>query len=275
MTDVLRHAARSCLSTLLASRRREWPDERFGDSALVIAPHQDDEVLGCGGTLLRKRDAGADVHLVFMTDGATSHARLMDPGRMRELRREEALEAADVLGLAPGAVTFFDYPNRELHTRLEDAAARILAILNEIGPTEVLTPWRYEPPTDHAAAFAATALALRRYSASVVVHEYPVWLWQQWPWCRPEHYQPPGRRAWWRAQLAANRALFSDFMTSVDVRDVASRKELALEQHRSQTTRLMDDPGWGVLADVCGGEFVERLFQPFEVFKTTLRSDDL
>ena len=98
--------------------------------------------------------------------------------------------------------------------------------------------------------------------------EYPVWLWQQWPWCRPEHYQPGGRLDRWRLQWRAARAL-DGFRTAVDVADVLDAKRAALAAHRSQTERLIDDPAWGVLADVADGEFLERLLVPTEIFKAT------
>src|SRR5689334_3255841 len=42
--------------------------------ALIISPHQDDEVLGCGGVIGLKREQGIPVQVVFITDGAGSHS---------------------------------------------------------------------------------------------------------------------------------------------------------------------------------------------------------
>ena len=39
---------------------------------LVVAPHQDDETLGCGGLIARKRYEGLPVHVVFITDGSAT-----------------------------------------------------------------------------------------------------------------------------------------------------------------------------------------------------------
>ncbi len=274
MAEKMRSLARSMMTAMLNGRRHDWPDEYLSRTAVVIAPHQDDEVLGCGGTILRKRDAGAEVHLVFLTDGATSHSRLMPPEKMRDIRRREALSAASVLGVDQGAVTFLDFPNRELENHLPEVADRIRAVLDDVQPAEIFTPWSGEPPRDHSAAFEATTLALRGRSEPVTLHEYPVWLWQQWPWCRPQHYQPGGRCDWWRLQWKANLALLTDFSTVVPVGDVLERKRLALAAHLSQTTRMIDDPAWGILADVSDGEFMERLLQTTEMFKTTAISSD-
>ena len=58
-----------------------WLDRRMNGpetlcrprAAMVFAPHPDDETLGCGGTVVKLRRAGVDVHIVFMTDGRHSH----------------------------------------------------------------------------------------------------------------------------------------------------------------------------------------------------------
>lgn len=268
MPELLRRLAAAALERRLRSRLREPSAASLAASALVVAPHQDDEVLGCGGTILRKRDLGAPVTLVFLTDGATSHVRLMPPQRMRELRREEALAAAARLGVAADAVHFLDLPNRELSGHVETAAARLTELLDAAAPAEVYTPWAGEPPPDHAAAHAATAAALARHGRPVVLHEYAVWFWQEWPWCRPEHYQAAGRVERWAARRALLGAV-DGFRTGVDVRGVLERKRSALAAHRSQTERLVDDPAWGVLADVAGGRFLARLLGPTEIFKTT------
>ena len=71
-------------------------------SALVIAPHFDDEVLGCGGLVARLTAAGGSVRVVFCSDGGGDTT---DPERRRAegaRRRAEARGAAAVLGLEIG-----------------------------------------------------------------------------------------------------------------------------------------------------------------------------
>ena len=57
-------------------------------SAIVFSPHQDDETLGCGGTIARKKEAGAEVKVVFMTDGSLSHHRFIAQDELIELRQQ-------------------------------------------------------------------------------------------------------------------------------------------------------------------------------------------
>src|SRR4030065_330273 len=65
------------LRRMLYAGLRNETEERLKSSAVIFAPHQDDETLGCGGTIMLKRKAGTPVACVFMTDGSTSHRSFM------------------------------------------------------------------------------------------------------------------------------------------------------------------------------------------------------
>ena len=70
-----------------------------GERVLVVAPHPDDEVAGCGGTILLHRERGDEVVVCFATDGRRSRSLGLSPDEMAERRRLEALAAARTLGL--------------------------------------------------------------------------------------------------------------------------------------------------------------------------------
>jgi LmbE family N-acetylglucosaminyl deacetylase len=267
-----RALVRARLERALRGRLREYPAAELAAPALVFAPHQDDETLGCGGIILRKRAAGADVGIVWLTDGATSHRRLMPEDEMRARREAEARAAAGVLGVAADRLRFLGYRNRELHAHREAAAADVARILAERRPAEVFVPYRLEAPLDHRAAREVVLAALDALAARearwrpVTVSEYPVWFWQQWPWSRVEHY---GRRGLWREMWSgwrASRHLLRDLRVAVPLDGVREAKREALVQHRSQLTRLVDDPAWRTLGDVAGGEWLERFFGDHELF---------
>ena len=61
-------------------------------------------------------------------------------------------------------------------------------------------------------------------------------------------------------------SLLKDFRTFVDIRNVLRLKRSALEQHKSQMTRIIPDPRWMTLADVSNGEFLKCFFQEREIF---------
>ena len=65
-----------------------WTERVRAASALVLAPHQDDEVLGCGGLLAQLAAAGGAVRVLFLSDGGGG-AEVEDRDAYRERRRNE------------------------------------------------------------------------------------------------------------------------------------------------------------------------------------------
>src|SRR5687768_6580034 len=64
---LLRRASGGLLRSVMERLATPLGEEELGRSAMVFAPHPDDETLGCGGTILQKRRAGASMRIVFMT----------------------------------------------------------------------------------------------------------------------------------------------------------------------------------------------------------------
>lgn len=246
---------------------------RAEGSAVVFAPHQDDETLGCGGTIILKRQAGTPVTVVFMTDGSTSHKRFMDEGELRRLRKAEALEAAEVLGVPSRDVHFLDFPDGRLDRYHEPATSQVLALLNQHQPDEVFVPYHRDGTPDHEATYKIVEEAVQMSALTLRVHEYPVWLWNQWPWvplnlaCSRE----AGKAVWRAVRSGFGLTLFREFKSGVLVRDVLARKREALAKHRSQTAVLKPDVGWPTLSDVSQGQFLSCFFQEYEVYVSAHR----
>ena len=82
---------------------------------LVVAAHPDDEVLGCGGTIARHSDAGDQVHILIVAEGATSRQDQRD--RHEAAQKLSALaQAAHTAGSILGAagVELLDLPDNRL-----------------------------------------------------------------------------------------------------------------------------------------------------------------
>lgn len=80
---------------------------------LVVAPHPDDETIGCGGLIQHVRAGGGQVTVVVMTDGAGSHpgSPSYPPERLRAERRRESLSALAHLGVGSDRIHFIDLPD--------------------------------------------------------------------------------------------------------------------------------------------------------------------
>ena len=83
-------------------------------SFVVIAPHPDDESLGCGGLIVDACRQGVGAKVVIVSDGAGSHpnSKAYPPQRLTILREVEARQAGAELGLRPEAMVFLRLPDR-------------------------------------------------------------------------------------------------------------------------------------------------------------------
>ena len=80
-------------------------------SLLVVAAHPDDEVLGCGGTILKYRKKGYNINLIFFTDGVGSRKN-KNLNKKKSDRIKAAIKAANILGCKKP--TFNEFPDNEL-----------------------------------------------------------------------------------------------------------------------------------------------------------------
>ncbi len=125
---------------------------------MVFAPHPDDETLGCGGYVAQKIDEGCRVIIVVLTMGEKlfSHGLKIfvspSPEEIRDMRREETLQATAILGVPSADVLFFAYEDRALAENQEAVIGRITPLLQKFKPVEVLCTNPAEAHPDHRAA---------------------------------------------------------------------------------------------------------------------------
>jgi LmbE family N-acetylglucosaminyl deacetylase len=153
-------------------------------SCLVVAPHPDDETLGCGVAIMRKREAGTQVTVVIVTDGAAAEPASLPPAELAALRREEARRAASRLGLRPVDLRFLDVPDTHVAQHVDEVADLLAELLTGLAPDQLLIPASCEGHPDHDATNVAALEAARRAGFAGETLEYCVWLWTHWPWTR-------------------------------------------------------------------------------------------
>ncbi len=112
-----------------------------GSPVLVLAPHPDDEVFGCGGALAQAAKDGTQVRIVVLTDG--------EEQGQTETRRAEARQAAERLGLAEPE--FWGIADRSLQPSDSEIAGRLGRLLTEFSPGLLLMPSPAEIHPDHRA----------------------------------------------------------------------------------------------------------------------------
>jgi len=144
----------------------------FGKSMLVVAPHQDDEVIGCGGALVLQLRSGSAAAIVMLQDGADEHDELgMSRNALMELRNEESRRSAAAIGLEP--------PRFLNHIRLTEsvlqASEEVRGIIVEREIDAVFVPFVLDAHPDHRSANYVLAEALKSVSRNVRVFGYEVW----------------------------------------------------------------------------------------------------
>jgi len=250
---------------------RELGESDLERSAVVFSPHPDDETLGCGGTIIRKKRMGADVTIVFMTDGGRSHRHLISENELKSIRAREALAATRMLGVEEKDVVFLQFENGKLDGSRELAISKVTDILADQKPEGVFIPYYKEPSSwseDHLATNRIVVSALQIYRRKAVIFEYPIGFWCNWPWTnlRPTYSSMKIFSALKQVLLSGSSAL-RDFRYAVSIEEVLEIKRAALDQYKSQMTRLIPDPRWKTLGDVSNGDFLKCFFQEYEIFR--------
>ena len=265
----LRFKSRQFYRGIMNLAMSELDEKDLERSATVFSPHPDDETLGCGGTIIKKKRAGAKVKIVFMTDGRKSHSQLISEDELKCIRANESLAASRMLGLEENDVAFLEYKDGELSTNQDSAIHKVIEILRLQQPDEIFLPHHKEPPLwskDHLATNQIVLSALKTYKRKEVIYEYPIWLWDHLPWVSVPMSTPKEILSALKQSLFSGATFLKDFRRSVYIGDVLQLKRAALDQHKSQMTQLFPDPRWDTLVDISNGEFLECFFQEHEIF---------
>lgn len=121
-----------------------------GERLLVLAPHPDDEVIGCGGVVAHHLDQGCSVRVLVATDGSEAEPGAVDRAAYRTQREQESREGLDRLG-GHSEITFLRMPDRGLAAAGELVSAAIAEQLHAFRPDLILLPSPVEIHPDHAA----------------------------------------------------------------------------------------------------------------------------
>jgi LmbE family N-acetylglucosaminyl deacetylase len=142
-------------------------------NVLVIAPHPDDESIGCGGVICKHADRGDRVIAVFLTSGELGLKQLQRE-KAWSTRENEARNAANILGIAD--VIFLRGPDWTLAKKIKKVAVELRGVLKREKPELIYLPHPREWHPDHAAAIRVLRAALTNASKSAPkLRGYEVW----------------------------------------------------------------------------------------------------
>ena len=153
------------------------------DSALIIAAHPDDEVLGCGGTMARLAQKGCAVYVAILGEGITSRfaeREEADPAQLAALH-DRSRQAADLLGVQ--RLFQLDLPDNRFDTvPLLDVVKKIEELVEMLRPEIVFTQHGGDLNVDHNIVYRATLTATRPMAGCPVrsVYSYEVASSSEW-----------------------------------------------------------------------------------------------
>lgn len=229
---------------LLLSRAEDITSQTAGRSCLVLAPHPDDETLGCGATIMRKLAAGSAVQVVVAADGRYAYPSTKLPVEtLIEIREEEARQACAILGLPFNNIAFLRFEDLRLSDHRGVLRDRLFDILDKLEPEEIFVSSVIDNHPDHRVlAEIARELAQSRRGRNPVLYEYPIWFWDP--------------RTWRIRRLLELRPRI------VRTEKFRNRKRDAVAAYRSQVTNMIDKTGAAPLRK----GFVRQFLQSEEIF---------
>lgn len=159
------------------------PDNPHAELVVVFSPHPDDDVIACGGTIVKRVAEGHRVKIVVSTDGAMSHAAVLGihedptPQQLVEIRAKEAVAAAAAMGVRPEDVHLLGFPDTDLAGSMPAFREAVLAFLATVPEVaEVYVPHDVrEMNADHRLTGEGVLACLEEAGLTPRIRKFVVW----------------------------------------------------------------------------------------------------
>jgi len=216
-----------------------------GAKVLLLAPHPDDETIGCGGSLALHQSHGDPVKVIVLTDGGYAEGWDVDREEYIMIREQETRLAMSVLGVKD--VEFWRLPDRGLVVDV-GSVSRLVATLKDYQPTLLYIPSPQEAHPDH---ITTTQLA----------------------WAAIEEVSFPGRVCFYEVAMPIRPNILVDITAVVGEKERAMacyKSQLQLHDYKSMILGLNRYRSYSLLSSVTHAEAFWCL-DPGEAATTALR----
>ena len=179
MLGYIKDIIRNLRCRLLQLKLSGKPEIALPESVLIIAPHPDDEAIGCGGLIARLCAEGQAPHVVVMTGGGGSLRGYSDmpESEVIKARRNLTLNSAKELGLPKSNIHFLDFVDGHIGDRPESEMRRLKDLIEQLKPDAIFVPHSGEGWPDHI----NTRQIILNFQFPKV-YEYCVWMWYYNVW---------------------------------------------------------------------------------------------
>ena len=178
MKNLLRYAHCVWLRIMACKARKFLPDRHI----LIVAPHPDDEIIGCGGLIARLVKENKTPHVIIMTGGEGSHQGCCSTSSddIVTARRRLTRNAAAIVGLPIENIHELNYPDGGIS--MDNAETdRLKALIDQLHPDTILVPHWGEGWSDHIQTAEIVKQVVPR-SAKLWMYCVWVWLWRDLDW---------------------------------------------------------------------------------------------
>lgn len=166
---------------ITAKSRKLKEIAKSNGNVLIVAPHPDDEVIGCGGLISRLVSQGNIPYIIIMTGGEGSHRGCcsISGEEIRTARRMLTRNALAILEIPQDHIHELDFPDGGIDAK-HGQIKELKKIIRDISPKSVFVPHWGEGWHDHVSTAEIVKSILPKTTG---VYEYCVWMWYYNVWC--------------------------------------------------------------------------------------------
>lgn len=145
------------------------------DNVLIISPHPDDEVFGCGGLIAELCKKNAECKIIFLSKGEGTADKRHPELEIIEKRRELTSSALEKLGVSQDSIFYLSFIDGHFANTDENETARLSALIDRINPSFVFYPHPNDgsPDHEHASKIIESIISNKSFEK----YQYCVWIW--------------------------------------------------------------------------------------------------
>jgi LmbE family N-acetylglucosaminyl deacetylase len=125
---------------------------------LIISPHHDDEVIGCGGTIINHYKNGDTIFVVYITAGWSGIPEIKLKQKAIKIRENESRIVAKILGVKK--IFFLREDDRNIYNRKSKIIEKLIKVIREIKPHIIYAPHPREKDIEHKIVYEITKEAV-------------------------------------------------------------------------------------------------------------------
>jgi N-acetylglucosamine malate deacetylase 1 len=188
-------------------------------NVMIFAPHPDDDLIGCGGSIARHVKEGSKVTIVYMTSGDAGSLKYTKE-ELGGIREKEAKNAAKIIDVSD--LVFLRIPDGYIEYN-RDSIVKLVNLIRKARPDVIYLPHKLDDSKDHKVTYELVTEAIRRAGG---------------PWFQECKGEP------WAVKTILGYEVWTPLQEISYVEDITKFIELkitALEQHKSQTQDIKYD----------------------------------